>query len=174
MEDLKKLIREVPDFPKPGILFRDISTLLLDPHLMKAVIGALAAHYHGKGVQKVAGMESRGFLVGLPLALALGVPFLMLRKPNKLPGEKASVAYGLEYGSDRLEVVKTDVIAGENILVVDDLLATGGTAKAASQLLTGQGAKVAGYAFIIELVGLGGREKLLPYETFSLVQFEEK
>jgi len=170
-ERLTHGIRSVPNFPKEGILFRDIGSLLKDVKLWKDCVEAIANRYKGKHVDKVAGMESRGFIVGLPVAMALGVPFLMMRKPNKLPGNKVSCAYGLEYGKDTLELNCDDVVKGEHILIVDDLLATGGTAKAASTLVELAGAKVAGCCFLIELDGLNGRGKLSGTDVWALVSF---
>jgi adenine phosphoribosyltransferase len=158
--ELTQVLRLVPDFPKKGILFRDISTLLGDPVLLRSVVKNMADTWRSSNVHKVAGMESRGFLIGILLAQELGVPFLMIRKANKLPLEKESISYGLEYGKDVLEVIKRDVKSEELILIVDDLLATGGTAKAAYDLLSKCGAHVVGFTFIIELDELHGRRAI--------------
>ncbi|HEY4221678.1 MAG TPA: adenine phosphoribosyltransferase [Myxococcota bacterium] len=155
----KALVRDVPDFPKKGILFRDVTPLLNDGPALTAVIAALAEPWRGS-VDVVAGMESRGFIFGTGLALALGVGFIPVRKAGKLPYKTESVRYGLEYGSDTLEVHVDAARAGARVLICDDLIATGGTAAATAQLLERIGATVAGYSFVIELAELGGRKKL--------------
>ena len=153
------LLRDVPDFPKKGILFRDVTPLLADGPALKAVIDALAAQWRGK-VDVIAGMESRGFIFGAGLALALGIGFIPIRKSGKLPYKTESVRYGLEYGQDTLEVHVDAVEPGERVLVCDDLIATGGTAAATAQLIERIGGQVAGFAFVIELQELAGRKKL--------------
>jgi adenine phosphoribosyltransferase len=160
MEHLKALIRDVPDFPMPGILFRDVTPLLRDPGGLRQVVDAFAARYRGQGIDVVAGIESRGFLFGAPLALALGVGFVPIRKLGKLPAERISREYALEYGTNALEMHRDAVQPGERVLLIDDLLATGGTARAASELIEELGAHVAEVAFVIELAFLNGRAAL--------------
>ncbi len=161
-KEIEECVRIVPNFPKPGINFRDISTLLANPILWRWTMDTIVNHYAMLGLQpnKVAGIESRGFLLGIAIAERFRVPFLMLRKPNKLPCPVIKQDYGLEYGKDVLTVQPCDIKQDENILLVDDLLATGGSAYAAFQLIHKAGAKVIGTAFIIELDGLPGRAKL--------------
>ena len=173
MDTLKKLIREVPDFPKPGILFYDITTLLKDPRGLRGTIDALRAQYAGAEVDVVIGIESRGFIFAPALAYALGAGFVPVRKPKKLPAEIASISYDLEYGSDTLEVHKDAIFQGCRVLIVDDLLATGGTARAVTQLVEGLGGKVAGLGFVVELTFLNGRGKLNGYDVFSLLQYDK-
>ena len=160
MEHLKALIRDVPDFPMQGILFRDVTPLLRDPQGLAQVVDAFAERYRGQGIDAVAGIESRGFLFGAPLAVALGVGFVPIRKLGKLPADKISREYALEYGTNSLEVHRDAVRAGERVLLLDDLLATGGTARAASELLEELGARVVEAAFVIELAFLEGRKAL--------------
>ncbi|MDY0061040.1 MAG: adenine phosphoribosyltransferase [Myxococcota bacterium] len=160
MQDLYPLIREIPDFPKPGILFRDITPLLASPPHLAEAIAALAAPFEALAVSKVVGMESRGFLFGTPVALRLGAGFVPVRKPGKLPGATRSESYALEYGTDRLEIHEDGIQPGERVLLVDDLLATGGTALAATRLVRALGGEVVGAAFLIELAALGGRALL--------------
>ena len=173
MEDLKKLIREVPDFPKPGINFYDITTLLLDPEGLEQTIDALTEKCRGKKIDTVIGVESRGFIFGAPLAYQLGVGFIPVRKPKKLPAECVSVSYDLEYGTDTLEMHKDAVGSGHNVLIVDDLLATGGTARATVDLVESVGGNVAGLLFVVELDFLGGRSKFDGYDVESLVKYSE-
>ncbi len=173
MDILKKLIREVPDFPKPGILFYDITTLLKDPRGLRGTIDALRANYTGAQVDVVIGIESRGFIFAPALAYALGAGFVPVRKPKKLPAETSSVSYDLEYGSDVLEVHRDAIAPGSRVLIVDDLLATGGTARAVTQLVEGLGGTVAGLGFVVELTFLNGRGKLNGYEVFSLMQYDK-
>jgi adenine phosphoribosyltransferase len=160
MEHLKALIRDVPDFPMQGILFRDVTPLLRDPRGLAQVVDAFAERYRGQGIDAVAGIESRGFLFGAPLAVALGVGFVPIRKLGKLPADKISREYALEYGTNSLEVHRDAVRAGERVLLLDDLLATGGTARAGAELLEELGAQVAEAAFVIELAFLNGRRAL--------------
>ena len=160
MEHLKALIRDVPDFPMQGILFRDVTPLLRDPAGLSQTVEALAERYRGQGIDVVAGIESRGFLFGAPLAVALGVGFVPIRKLGKLPSDKITREYALEYGTNSLEVHRDAVKPGERVLLVDDLLATGGTARAAAELLEELGAQVVEAAFIIELAFLNGRAAL--------------
>jgi len=160
--DLAALIRDVPDFPKPGILFKDITTLLRDGPAFKAAIDDLLARVRGKQADVVVGMESRGLIFGAPIAYALGVGFVPVRKLGKLPSEVVSVEYDLEYGSATLEMHRDAITPGQKVLIVDDLLATGGTAAAAVRLLQEGGAEVAGCAFVVELSFLGGAARLPP------------
>jgi adenine phosphoribosyltransferase len=160
MEHLKALIRDVPDFPMPGILFRDVTPLLRDPAGLREVVDALAARYREQEIDVVAGIESRGFLFGAPLALALGVGFVPIRKLGKLPADRISREYALEYGTNALEMHRDAVQPAERVLLIDDLLATGGTARAASELIEELGGRVAEIAFLIELAFLNGRAAL--------------
>lgn len=171
MTHLKSLIREVPDFPKPGINFFDITTLLKDAGGLKAVIEGLAGHYSGKGIQTVAGIEARGFIFAPAVAHVLGAGFVPIRKPKKLPAATERVEYALEYGTDVVEIHRDAVHAGQSVLIVDDVLATGGTAAAAAKLVEKLGGKVAGLGFVIELDFLHGREKLAGHDVFSLIQY---
>ena len=173
MEDLKKLIREVPDFPKPGILFYDITTLLKDKCGFRAVIDGLKHHYQEAHVDTVLGIEARGFIFAPALAYALGAGFVPVRKPNKLPAECVTVNYSLEYGSDSLEMHKDAIADGHRVLIVDDLLATGGTAAAAARMVESVGGKVAGIGFVVELTFLNGRQKLQNHDVFSLLQYDK-
>jgi adenine phosphoribosyltransferase len=173
MPDLKKLIREVPDFPKPGILFYDITTLLKDGGGLAAVIDGLKDHYREAQVDVVMGIEARGFIFAPALAYALGAGFVPVRKPGKLPAETVRVSYDLEYGKDTLEMHKDAVGAGARVLIVDDLLATGGTASAAARMVREQGGTVAGLGFVVELTFLNGRRKLAGNEVFSLLQYDK-
>ena len=159
-DDLKRFVRDVPDFPKPGILFRDVTPLLLDPHALRAAVDAIAAPYRGAGVERVLGVESRGFIFGAPVALALGAGFALVRKAGKLPYETHSASYALEYGEDRVEMHTDAVARGQRVLVVDDLIATGGTAAAAVKLARVAGGEVVGASFLIELRALGGAQQL--------------
>lgn len=172
MDNLKKLIREVPDFPKPGINFYDITTLLKDPTGLEETLDAMTESCRGMNIDTVIGIESRGFIFGTPLAYQLGVGFIPVRKPKKLPAEKVSVSYELEYGQDSLEMHKDAVGEGHNVLIVDDLLATGGTAKAVAELVESVGGKVAGFLFAVELNFLGGRKKLEGYNVKSLIGYD--
>jgi adenine phosphoribosyltransferase len=173
MEELKKLIREVPDFPKPGILFYDITTLLKDAEGFRSVIDGLRRHYQNASVDTVLGIEARGFIFAPALAYALGAGFVPVRKPKKLPAECVSVTYDLEYGSDSLEMHKDAVGQGHRVLIVDDLLATGGTAAAAARMVKNVGGSVAGAAFVVELTFLKGRQKLPGLDVFSLLQYQQ-
>jgi adenine phosphoribosyltransferase len=166
--DLSRFLRDVPDFPKPGILFKDITPLLASPAAMQATIDALAALPVGK-VDKVAAIESRGFLFGMPLALQLGVGFVPVRKPGKLPWKTNRVEYMLEYGSDAVEIHQDAVLPGERVLLVDDLLATGGTLHAACQLVESCGGVVAACACVVELCFLPGRERLRGRRVEALI-----
>lgn len=172
MDNLKKLIREVPDFPKPGINFYDITTLLQDPEGLESTIDAMTEQCRGMEIDTVIGIESRGFIFAAPLAYQLGAGFVPVRKPKKLPSEKVSVSYDLEYGQDTLEMHKDAVGEGHKVLIVDDLLATGGTAKAVVELVEGLGGKVVGLHFLVELSFLNGRSKFNGYAVKSLVQYD--
>ena len=173
MDILKKLIREVPDFPKPGILFYDITTLLKDPRGLRGTIDELRAHYTGAQVDVVIGIESRGFIFAPALAYALGAGFVPVRKPKKLPSEISSITYDLEYGTDTLEIHRDAISPGTRVLFVDDLLDTGGTARAVTQLVEGLGGTVAGLGFVVELTFLNGRGKLGGYDVYSLLQYDK-
>lgn len=173
MEHLKQIIREVPDFPKPGILFYDITTLLKDAAGLKTVIDALQAHYRLTRVDLVLGIEARGFIFAPALAYALGAGFIPVRKPNKLPVKTIRETYQLEYGTDSLEVHADAIQPGQNVLIVDDLLATGGTAAAVGRLVEKLGGKVAGFGFVVELDFLKGRDKLPGYDVFSLLHYDK-
>lgn len=170
MEHLKKLVRDVPGFPLPGILFRDVTPLLRHPGALREVTSAFAARFRGR-VDVVAGIESRGFIFGAPLAAELGVGFVPVRKAGKLPAEKVSLEYGLEYGTSVLEIHADAVLPGERVLLVDDLLATGGTARAAAGLIAGLGCTVAAVAVVIELLFLEGRAALPGTEVHALLQY---
>ena len=173
MENLKALVREVPDFPKPGILFYDITTLLKDATGFRATIDALSHHYRDTGIDLVLGIEARGFIFAPALAYALNAGFIPVRKPKKLPAERATISYDLEYGQDTLEIHKDAIQPGARVLIVDDLLATGGTARATAQLVELMGGKVVGVGIVIELTFLDGRKKLPGYDVFSLLQFDK-
>ncbi|MDA2930591.1 adenine phosphoribosyltransferase [Acidobacteria bacterium AH-259-O06] len=171
MEELKKKIREVPDFPKPGILFYDLTTLLKDKDGLRSVIDILTEKYKGLGIEKVVGIESRGFIVGPGVAYNLGAGFVPVRKKGKLPAEKITVTYDLEYGQDVLEMHKDAIEPGQRVLIVDDLIATGGTAAATVRMVRQLNGEVTGLAFIVELEFLNGREKLDGYEVFSILRY---
>jgi len=173
MNDLKKLIREVPDYPKPGILFYDLTTLLKDKEGFQKLIDSLCQHYEGHKIDLVAGIEARGFIFAPALAYRLGAGFVPIRKPKKLPAKTAKISYALEYGTDSLEVHEDAVRAGQRVLLCDDLLATGGTAAAAIQLLRSLGGTVDGAAFAVELNFLHGRSKLQGLDVFSLMQYDK-
>lgn len=170
--DIKNKIRTVPDFPKPGIMFRDITTLLQDAAAYRETIELLYQKFKDRKIDYVAAIESRGYLFGAPLALKLGAGLALIRKPGKLPAETLREEYALEYGTDAVEIHKDAIEPGKNVLIIDDLLATGGTAAAACRLIQRLNARIAAAAFIIELKGLNGRE-ILPADTeiFSLIQY---
>jgi adenine phosphoribosyltransferase len=172
MENLRKLIREVPDFPKTGINFYDITTLLKDPTGLKETIDAMAEQVGGYEIDTIIGVESRGFIFGAPLADRLGKGFIPVRKPKKLPAECVSISYDLEYGTDTLEMHKDAVGEGHRVLIVDDLLATGGTARAVVDLVEKVGGKVAGLLFVVELDFLNGRSKFEGYDVKSLINYD--
>lgn len=171
--DIQSLIRSIPDHPKPGILFRDITTLIKDARGFLATIEQLAERYRGGGISKVVGIESRGFIIGAALANALQLGFVPIRKLGKLPAQTVSRRYELEYGSDHVEMHVDALAQGEPVLLVDDLIATGGTAEAAAQLITDTGARIVECAFVIELVDLGGRARLerLGHRVRALMEF---
>lgn len=172
MLDLTKYIRDIPDFPKPGILFRDISPLLASPEALTETTHRIADHYRNAKIDKIAAIEARGFLFGVPLAMELNVGIIPVRKPGKLPGETISYSYELEYGSDALEIQSDAIKPGDRILVIDDLLATGGTVDACCKLIEQVGGTIAGCAFVIELSSLGGVERLTDYHPMSLLSYE--
>ena len=168
--DLASHIRDIPDFPKPGILFKDITTLLKDPGAFEAAVQELAAPYRGRKIDLVVGVESRGFIFGAAVALELEVGFIPVRKPGKLPAETVAASYELEYGSDSVEMHRDAIAPGQQVLLVDDLLATGGTMEATCRLVEELKGEVAGIAFLIELTFLDGRKKLGSREVFSVLQ----
>jgi adenine phosphoribosyltransferase len=172
-EPLKKLIREVPDFPKPGILFYDITTLLKDRRGLALLIDALAEHYIDKKIDLVLGMEARGFIFGPALAYRLNAGFVPVRKPGKLPAATIKYDYALEYGTNTLEIHKDAIQKGQRVIIVDDLLATGGTAEATAKLAESLGADIAGLGFVVELDFLNPRQKLKQYDVFSLLHYDK-
>ncbi len=174
MVDLKKIIRNIPDFPKPGIVFRDITTLLQDPAALREAVDSIAGHFGGKKVDVVVGTEARGFIFGPTIAYKLGVGFVPVRKPGKLPYETIEATYELEYGTDSVELHKDAIKPGQRVLMVDDLLATGGTMAACCELVEKLGGRIIGCAFVIELSFLNGRAKLPKYDVFSLVDYESE
>lgn len=165
-------IRDIPDFPKPGILFRDITPLLSRPEVFRVAIRRMADHYRDVKIDVLIAAEARGFIFAAPLALELGVGFVPVRKPGKLPFDTHSFHYELEYGSDTLEMHVDGVERGQRVLIVDDLLATGGTVQACAKLLEKVGAEVVGCTFLIELLGLGGAAAVAPHPIFSLLQYD--
>lgn len=173
VEDLKKLVRTVPDFPKPGILFYDITTLLKDKAGFAQLIDALAAHYIEQKIDLILGIEARGFIFGPALAYRLNAGFVPVRKPRKLPAQVTRVTYDLEYGSDTLEIHQDAIHPGQSVVVVDDLLATGGTMEATIKLVRQLGGNIAGLAFAVELDFLKGRDRFPEYDVFSLLHYDE-
>src|SRR5712671_4972651 len=171
MDQYKRLIREVPDFPKPGINFYDITTLLKDKTGFRSVIDSLAKQFENTPIDVVLGIEARGFIIAPAVAYALGYGFIPVRKEKKLPAERERIEYALEYGTDVLEIHKDAITPGQNVLIIDDVLATGGTASAVARLVEKLDGKVSGLGFILELDFLKGREKLNGYDVFSLVQY---
>lgn len=169
--DLKALIRDIPDFPKEGIVFKDLTTLLKDGEAFSYCINQLADQVKGAGVEIVTGPEARGFTVGAPMAYLLNAGFVPVRKPGKLPAEIVTYSYELEYGTDQLEMHADAIKPGQKVLIVDDLLATGGTAKATAELVKKLGGEVVGIMFIVELSFLNGRDRLKEYNIYSLVQY---
>ena len=171
IETLRRLIRDVPDFPKPGILFRDITPLLADPSGLALSVELLANPFRGKNIDLVVGAESRGFIFGTAVACCLSAGFIIVRKPGKLPSSRISMTYDLEYGKDTLEMHADSIVKGQRVLIVDDLLATGGTMKACCDLVRKLGGHIAGIAVLIELAGLGGRQKVLPNEVHAVIHY---
>ena len=171
--DLYSYVRDIPDYPKPGILFRDITPLLADPLAIKAAADALAEPYRDARVDIIAAAEARGFIFAAPLALALGAGFVPIRKPGKLPFDLHSFAYELEYGTDELQMHVDGVKRGQRVLIVDDLLATGGTMEACCRLLEKCEAEIVGCSFLIQLTPLGGEQRLRPYEVHSVLKYDQ-
>jgi adenine phosphoribosyltransferase len=171
IQEIYQAIRDVPDFPKPGITFKDITPLLLDPGRFRRALELMAAPFGGSKVQRVVSIESRGFLLGAPIALLLEAGLVPIRKPGKLPAARGRVEYTLEYGSDALEMHRDAVGQGDRVLIVDDVLATGGTAEAAAKLVRAHGAQVAGFTFLIELDFLKGRERLRNERVEALLHY---
>lgn len=171
MQELKQLIREVPDFPKPGVRFYDITTLMKNAAGLRAVIDAFASKYKDQHIDVVVGIEARGYFFAPAIALALGTGFVPVRKPKKLPCEVEFWEYDLEYGTDRLEIHKDAIENGQRVLIVDDVLATGGTAGAVARLVEKLGGRIAGFGFVIELDFLHGREKLKNFDIQSLIHY---
>ena len=173
VERAKSHIRNIPDFPKKGILFKDITTLLKEADLFKDVVELVASRYLEKGVQLVVGVEARGFIIGGAVAARLRAGFVPVRKEGKLPAETCKVTYALEYGTDTLEIHEDSILSGQRVVIIDDLLATGGTAAAAVQLIEKLKGEIVEVAFLIELLPLKGREKLKGYSLFSLIEYSE-
>ena len=171
MEELKRKIREIPDFPKPGILFYDLTTLMKDAESLRSAIDILTEKYREMRIDRVIGIEARGFIFGSGVAYNLGAGFVPVRKKGKLPAQKVSVSYDLEYGQSVLEMHEDAVEAGQRVLIADDLIATGGTAAATAQMVRQLGAKVLALAFVVELEFLNGREKLDDSEVFSILRY---
>ncbi|MGB9880889.1 MAG: adenine phosphoribosyltransferase [Anaerolineae bacterium] len=169
--DLAKMIRDVPDFPVKGVLFKDITTLLKDPDAFQEAIDALVDRFLDEEIDIVAAIEARGFIFGAPLAYELAAGFVPIRKPGKLPWEKISASYTLEYGTNTLEIHKDAIQPGQRVLLVDDVLATGGSAKAAAELIEKLGGKIVSIVFLVDLTYLKGMEKLQGYNVFSLIKF---
>ncbi|OLB56115.1 MAG: adenine phosphoribosyltransferase [Nitrospirae bacterium] len=169
--DYKALIREVPDFPKPGILFYDITTLLKNAGAFRTVMDELTQRYRDKQISKIVGIESRGFIVGSPLAYRLGAGFVPVRKPGKLPADNFEVKYNLEYGSTSLAIHRDAITSGERVLIADDLLATGGTAAATVRLVRQLGGDIVGLVFLVELAALKGRDKLDGCDVYSMLSY---
>jgi adenine phosphoribosyltransferase len=171
MQDLAKIIRDIPDFPKPGIIFKDITTLLSDAEAFKQAVDSLAGQYAGQQIDMVACVEARGFIFGAPLAYKLGAGLAVIRKPGKLPYKTHQQSYELEYGTDTLEIHRDAILPGQRVLIVDDLLATGGTIGAVTEMIKKLKGDIAGIAFLIELTFLNGRDKLKDYDIFSLIKY---
>ena len=170
--DLKRFVRDVPDFPEPGVLFRDITPLLQNAGAFQYAVQKFTDLFQRSELDAVVGIESRGFLFAAPLAINLGVPLVPVRKPGKLPAARMSVEYTLEYGSEKMDIHKDALGKGASVVIVDDLIATGGTAMAAAKLVELLGARVHAFAFLVELADLGGRERLHDYEVISLLRYE--
>jgi len=168
---LKELVRDIPDFPKKGIMFKDITPLLQKPSSLKEIVKKITDHYANQKIDIIVGAEARGFLIGPAVAINLNAGFVPVRKPGKLPYDTVSETYDLEYGTDTLEIHRDAIKAGDNVLMVDDLLATGGTMAASCKLVESLGGKIAGCAFIIELGFLNGKNLLSKYDIFSLIQY---
>ncbi|MBI2912557.1 MAG: adenine phosphoribosyltransferase [Chloroflexi bacterium] len=171
-ESLKRYIRDVPDFPQPGVLFRDITPLLQDSQAFQWVVDRMSDEFRGAGLNAVVGIESRGFLLAAPLAYKLGLPLVPVRKAGKLPSARMSVEYALEYGAGQLDIHEDALRRDDRVVIVDDLLATGGTAMATAKLVELLGARVHSFAFLVELAQLGGRERLRDYPAFALIRYE--
>ncbi|HBG46077.1 MAG TPA: adenine phosphoribosyltransferase [Deltaproteobacteria bacterium] len=171
MEQLKTSIRDVPDFPKKGILFKDITTLCKEPALFQRMVDLMGHRYIGKGIDLVVGIEARGFVVGAALAYKIGAGVVLVRKPGKLPHKTHKASYSLEYGKDSLEIHQDAITPGQNVVIADDLLATGGTAGAVASLVRQMGGNIVECAFIVELDELNGREKLKPHPVYSLIKY---
>lgn len=171
MLDLREFIRDIPDFPKPGILFRDITPLLANARALGQAIRQLAEPYYGQEIDAVVAVEARGFIFGAAVAREIGCGFVPIRKKGKLPFQTSAITYGLEYGSDTIEMHTDALTAGSKVLMIDDLLATGGTMKASCELVEKSGAEITGLTFLIELMGLGGRDKLSQYPIQSVIQY---
>lgn len=173
LNEIKNAIRNVPDFPKPGIQFKDITTALKQPEIFHQILDLIAEKYRHTKIDYIVGIESRGFIFGAPLAYILGCGFIPIRKPGKLPAETISQEYALEYGTDKIEMHKDALKKGDTVLIIDDLIATAGTAEATAKLITQTGAKIIGFTFAIELSSLQGRKNLEKYApVFSLIQYE--
>lgn len=171
MNNLKKLVRDVPDFPKKGIIFKDITPLLQDPKGLREAIETISSHYNDRKIDMVVGAEARGFILAPTVAFNLGAGFVPIRKPGKLPYEKISMSYALEYGTDTLEMHKDGIKKGQNVLMVDDLLATGGTMAACCKMVESLGGNIIGCAFLIELTFLDGKKTLNKYDVFSIIKY---
>ena len=171
MDNLKKLIRDVPDFPKKGIIFKDITTLLQDPNGLRDTVEIICNQYKNKKIDIVVGAEARGFILAPTIAFNLGAGFVPIRKPGKLPYEKISMSYALEYGTDTLEIHKDGIRKGQHVLMVDDLLATGGTMAACCKMVESLGGNIIGCAFLIELTFLNGKKALDKYDIYSLIKY---
>ena len=169
--NLRRFIRDVPDFPQPGVMFKDITPLLKDAAAFGYAIDRFTDHWAGRGIDAVVIIESRGFLFGSPLAYNLGVPLVPVRKAGKLPAERMTAEYALEYGSSQLDIHRDALSEGQRVAIVDDLIATGGTAAAAAKLVELLGAEVEGFSFLVELAFLGGRQRLQAYDVFSLIRY---
>ncbi len=169
--DLAKMIRDVPDFPKEGIIFKDITTLIKDPEAFKQAVDVLADHYTGRQVDLVAAVEARGYIFGAPIALKLGAGFIPVRKMGKLPAETLREEYELEYGTDAVEMHKDAIQPGQKVLIVDDLIATGGSAEATARLVERLGGEVVGIAFLIELTFLHGVDRLKKYDVYTVIEY---
>jgi adenine phosphoribosyltransferase len=170
--DLKTLVRDIPDFPFPGILFRDITPLLQVPAAFNEALDALQAYVETRNAEAIVGIESRGFILGAPLASRLSLPFVPVRKPGKLPAARMSVEFSLEYGDAQLDIHDDALRPGQRVVVIDDLIATGGTAEATGRLVRMLDAEIAGFAFLIELADLGGRSRLVGQDVFSLLRYD--